>query len=187
MASITAFLTAFGLASSAGLNAFIPLLVTGVVARYTELVTLPAPFDMLENQWVLLTLSVLLVIEMTADKIAAVDTLNDIIHTFIRPTAGAILFAAQSGQIGIDPIFAIVLGLLAAGGVHATKAAVRPVVTATTAGLGNPVVSVVEDIVSLFAAILAILAPVVAALALVILLGVVLRWWGRRRDRRVTV
>lgn len=184
MASVTAFLTAFGLASTAGLNAYIPLLVTGLVARYTDLITLPTPFDALENVWVLLTLSVLLLIEMTVDKIPAVDTLNDMIHTLVRPAAGAILFAGQAGHIGIEPTFAIILGLLAAGGVHATKAAVRPAVTATTGGLGNPVVSLIEDVLALIGALLAILLPVVMVVLLVVAAILVLRWWLGRRARR---
>lgn len=184
MASVTAFFTAFGLASTAGLNAYIPLLVTGLVARYTDLITLPSPFNVLENVWLLLTLAALLVIEMTVDKIPAVDTLNDVIHTVVRPTAGAILFAGQAGHIGIDPTLAVILGLLAAGSVHATKAAVRPAITATTAGLGNPVVSLIEDVLALIGSLLAILLPVVMVVLLVVAAILVLRRWSGRRARR---
>lgn len=184
MAEVTAFFTAFGLASTAGLNAYIPLLVTGLVARYTALITLPQPFNALENGWVLLTLGVLLLIEMTVDKIPAVDTVNDVIHTVVRPAAGAILFAGQSGHIGIDPTLAIALGLIAAGGVHATKATVRPIVTASTAGVGNPFVSVIEDVLALIGALLAIVMPVIMMLLLLVAAVLIARWWLSRRARQ---
>ncbi|MBX7236010.1 MAG: DUF4126 domain-containing protein [Caldilineales bacterium] len=173
--------SAFGLASAAGLNAYLPLLIVGLLSRYTDLLNLAAPWDTLENPWVLAVLAVLLLIEMTVDKIPAVDSLNDGIQTFVRPAAGAILFAA-SGSIVTDlsPVLAMIAGILVAGGVHGVKAAARPVVTATTAGLGNPVVSVVEDVASATITVLSILVPALAALTLALLLFLVLRRIRRR-------
>jgi hypothetical protein len=184
MESVLNLFTAFGLSSSAGLNAYIPLLVTGVVARYTDIITLQGPFATLENPWVLLTLGVLLIIEMLVDKVPAVDSVNDIIHTLIRPAAGAILFAAQAGNIDfMDPTVAVVLGLIAAGSVHATKTAARPMITASTAGFGNPVVSAVEDATSFVASLIAIFLPVLMAILGTIFFLVVTRWWWGRRTR----
>ena len=118
---------------------------------------------------------------MLADKIAAVDTVNDVIHTVVRPAAGAILFAASTGGvIDINPAFALVLGLVSAGSVHAAKATTRPFVTATTGGLGNPVVSAIEDVVSLAVAVLAILVPIIA----IVLIAAVAFWLLRRRRRQ---
>ena len=134
-------------------------------------------------------LAVLLLIEVFADKIPAVDSINDIIHTFIRPVAGGILFGAQSGMIGgLDPAVSFVLGALAAGSVHAVKMGARPVVTVTTAGIGNPLVSFVEDMISAGATILALAAPIAAALLMLIILlfaaYFVVRWRARRRRKR---
>ncbi|MBA3532581.1 MAG: DUF4126 domain-containing protein [Ardenticatenales bacterium] len=183
MDSVLNLFTAFGLASSAGLNAYIPLLVTGIVARYTDIITLQGSFATLENPWVLLTLGLLLIVEMLVDKIPAVDSVNDVIHTVIRPAAGAILFAANAGSIGfMDPTLAVVLGLLAAGSIHATKTAARPMVTATTAGIGNPIVSVVEDVTSLAAALIAIFIPVLMAIVGTIVFVIIVRWWWSRRN-----
>ena len=78
-------LSAFGLSAATGLNAYLPLLIVGLLARFTDLVTLKAPWDTLENPWVLGVLAVLLVIEMTVDKIPAVDSVNDVIQTVVRP------------------------------------------------------------------------------------------------------
>src|SRR5512137_2048291 len=126
---------AFGLSAATGLNAYLPLLIVGLLARFTDLITLGSPWNTLENPWVLGVLVVLLVIETVADKVPAVDSVNDVIQTVVRPTAGAILFAASGNVISIhSPALAMICGLLAAGGVHAVKASVRPVLTATTAG-----------------------------------------------------
>ncbi len=185
MDSLFNIFTAFGLSSSAGLNAYIPLLMTGLMARYTSLITLQEPFTALENPWVLGTITVLLLIEMLVDKIPALDSVNDLIHTFIRPAAGALLFAAGSGAVGqMDSAFALILGLLSAGGVHATKTAIRPVVTASTAGIGNPVVSVIEDIIAFVATLLAIVVPVLMAILSAIVFLFIARWWWRRRGQK---
>jgi hypothetical protein len=177
-------LAAFGLSAATGLNAYLPLLIVGLLARYTDLVTLKAPWDALTNPWVLGVLVVLLVIEMTVDKIPAVDSLNDTIQTVVRPAAGAILFAASANVISeMSPVLALICGLVMAGGVHAAKATVRPIVTATTVGIGNPVVSTIEDVISGATTLVAILLPTLAAVMLLVVL-VALGWWYIRRRRR---
>lgn len=180
-------LAAFGLSAATGLNAYLPLLIVGLLARFTDLITLSTPWNTLENPWVLGVLGVLLVIEMTADKIPAVDTVNDAINTVIRPTAGAILFAASGNVISeMSPVLAMICGLLVAGAVHSVKTAVRPAITATTAGLGNPVVSVAEDVVSGVTTLTAVIVPALAAFLVLALfmLGVwlIVRW----RERQTT-
>lgn len=83
-------------------------------------------------------------------------------------------------------MLAFVAGLLLAGGVHAVKTAARPVVTTTTAGVGNWLVSLVEDILALIAAILAILLPIVVALVIICLLLLFVWWQSRRRAKTIT-
>jgi hypothetical protein len=181
MESLFGVFTAFGLASSAGLNAYIPLLVVASLARFTDLVTLKPPWDTLESWWVIGVLIVLLIIEVVADKVPVVDSINDGIQTFIRPVAGAVLFAGSAGVItDVHPLLALVCGLLVAGGVHAVKATVRPIVTGTTGGTLNPVVSTAEDVLSLVVAVLAIVLPVLAVVFLLLLIV----WFIRRRRRK---
>jgi len=177
--------TAFGLSASAGLNAYIPLLVVGVTAHYTDWITLSNPWDLLANPWVLIVLGILVIIEMLADKIPAVNHINDVIQTFVRPAAGAIAFAASAKVItDIHPILALISGLLVAGSVHAVKAvAVRPVVTATTGGAGNVPVSIAEDIISTVMSILAIVIPIIVAIML-ILMVVLFFWWRQQRREK---
>jgi hypothetical protein len=180
-------LTAFGLSISAGLNAYLPLLIVALLARFTNLITLSSPYNHLTSGWVILVISILLVIELFADRIAGVDTANDILQTFIRPAAGAILFAASSSVISdIHPVLALICGLIVAGGVHATKASIRPVVTGASGGLLNPVVSTVEDVTSLTLALVSILVPLLTGFLLGAAL-VMLTWWlvARRRRRQV--
>jgi len=161
--------SAFGLSASAGLNAYIPLLVVALLGRYTTLITLRPPWDTLSNGWIIALLVVLALIEFFADKIPAVNHINDILQTFVRPTAGAIVFAASANVITeIHPVLALALGLLVAGGVHATKTlAVRPAVTATTGGAGNVPVSLLEDLTATLVSILAVVVPVVIACVLI--------------------
>jgi hypothetical protein len=175
--------TAFGLSASAGLNAYLPLLIVALTARYTGWLTLNEPWNVLTNGWVIGVLAVLLLIEMTVDKIPAVDTINDVIQTVGRPAAGAILFAAGSGAVGdLHPVPAIIAGLLLAGSVHTVKSVARPAVTASTGGLGNWAISIIEDILALLGAILSILMPIILVLMLVaVLLG--LLWRQGRRVR----
>lgn len=177
--------TGFGLSAAAGLNAYIPLLIVALLARFTDLVHLNPPFDALTNVWAIAVLAVLVLVEALVDKIPAVDTINDVIQTFVRPAAGAILFAASSNVIrDIHPVLAVICGILVAGTVHAVKTTARPVVTVTTAGAGNPVVSTTEDVVSAFTSLLSILVPIVALILIAV--GVLLIFRSLRRTRTST-
>ena len=177
MELVAGVFSAFGLSASAGLNAYIPLLMVALLARYTDLLKLNPPWDTLSSPWVIGLLVILLLIEFIADKAPAVNHANDIIQTFVRPVAGAILFAASAQVLtDVHPVLSMISGVLVAGGVHTVKSvAIRPVVTATTGGLGNVPVSVLEDAISTITSILAILIPIILGL---ILLGITI-WIGR--------
>lgn len=187
MDAFTGILSSFGLSTSAGLNAYLPLLVVALLSRFTNLIELNEPFDALESWWTIGVLVVLGTIEFLADKIPVVDTINDILQTFVRPAAGAILFAANANVIAdIHPVLAMACGLLIAGTVHVAKAAARPLVTAATAGTANPVVSTAEEFLSAATAFLSVLFP--ALIGLVLLLAVtIIGWWLWRIDRRRAV
>jgi hypothetical protein len=189
MEMLLGIFSAFGLSASAGLNAYIPLLVVGVIGHYfPDTLTLAKPWDLIANPWILILLGVLVIIEMVADKVPAVNHINDIIQTFVRPAAGAIAFAASAKVVtDINPVLALACGLLMAGGVHVVKsAAVRPAVTATTGGVGNVPVSIAEDLVAFVASVFAILLPIVMGTVLVVLLALVLWWLWRRTDKPQT-
>ena len=180
--------SAFGLSTSAGLNAYIPMLTVALLGRLTSLVELGEPWDVLTSWWIIGLLTVLLIIDILADKIPAVDSANDVIQTVIRPTAGAIMFAATTQEsIGLHPVLALGCGILLAGGVHVVKAGARPVVTATTAGVGNPIVSTIEEVIAAITSFVAVIFPfliIVWFFLLALLVFLVLRWRGRRLPAR---
>jgi hypothetical protein len=186
MDNVLGIFTSFGLSTSAGLNAYLPLLIVALIGRFTDWIRLNEPFDALTSWWVIGVLVVLTTIEILADKIPVVDTANDTIQTFVRPVAGAILFAANANAIAdVHPILAMICGLLVAGTVHIVKSTARPVVTASTAGVGNPIVSTSEDILSGLTAFLSILLPVLLA-AVLLVAAVIIGWWlwSIRRQRQ---
>jgi Domain of unknown function (DUF4126) len=189
-------LTGLGLATASGLNAYIPLLALGLLSRFTDLITLPHGWAWLENGWVMAIVAVLLVVEIVADKIPALDSINDTIQTFVRPTSGGIVFgsgtAAQTAAVTDPGAFVhsgqwipIVVGVLVALVVSLTKSTVRPAANVATAGVAAPVLSTIEDGVSIALVFVAILIPVVVLVVLALLV------WGfvkllRRRHRRNT-
>lgn len=180
--------SAFGLSASAGLNAYIPLLVIALLARFTDLIRLSSPWDALESWWVIGLLLVLSVVEFFADKVPAVNHVNDLIQTLVRPAAGAIVFAASAEVItDIHPVLSLACGLLVAGGVHAAKSlAVRPAVTATTGGVGNVPVSILEDMVSTLLSFLSVVIPVmIVILAVWITTWVIWRMSRRANNARI--
>lgn len=178
--------TAFGLSASTGLNAYLPLLVVSLMARFTDWITLSQPWDTMESWWVIGVLTVLSTIEFFADKVPAVNHINDAIQGFVRPAAGAIAFAASAKVItDVSPVLALILGLLVSGSVNAVKSlAVRPMVTATTGGAGNIPVSMAEDVISTFVSILAIVLPILMMLFVLILVFITIKLLMKRSPSR---
>ena len=162
--SAAVLLTGVGLAAAAGLNAYIPLLIAGLLAHF-GVISLTSPYDLLQSWPALIILAVLLTIEIVADKLPA-----------------AVLFA---GALAPDSQWTQALGLIAglvtAGSVHAAKATVRPVANVSTGGLAAPVLSTIEDLFAVALSLVAILVPVLVIVLLVVL--VLLLWRGYRRVR----
>ncbi|GII02532.1 DUF4126 domain-containing protein [Planobispora takensis] len=185
-----AALTGLGLSTAAGLNAYIPLLVVGLLANFTDQIRLPQEFAWLADGWVLAIVAVLLLAEIVLDKVPVVDSVNDMIQTVVRPASGGVVFSATEAAARLDgstwmaerPWVSWVLGIGVALAVHVMKTTARPVVNASTAGVGAPVVSTVEDAGSLGISLVAIFLPIFV-LVIVVVLGL-LAWWMRRKVRR---
>ncbi len=182
-------LTGIGLAASAGLNAWIPLLAIGLLDRFTNLISVPPAWHWMSNGWVLTIMAGLLVVEMIADKVPVLDSVNDAIHTFIRPTAGGIAFGATSGAQTVtvqDPgtflsthtWIPIASGAAIALGMHVMKATVRPIANMVSFGAAAPVLSVAEDATSASMSIVAIILPV---LIIAFLIVIVFVFWRLRK------
>ncbi|WP_336204948.1 DUF4126 domain-containing protein [Nonomuraea sp. LPB2021202275-12-8] len=185
-----AALTGLGLSTAAGLNAYIPLLMVGVLANVTDAVKLPDGYSWLSNWGVLAIIAVLLVAEMVLDKVPAVDSVNDAIQTAVRPASGGVVFSATSAAAELEsstwmtanPWASWLLGIVVALAVHALKSASRPVINAGTAGVGAPVASTVEDAGSLGMSLIAVFMPLLVIVALVPL--ALVAWWAIRKVRR---
>jgi hypothetical protein len=187
-------MTGFGLASAAGLNAYIPLLSMGLLGKYTSLVHLPPSWAWLQNGWVIGIVAILLLVEIVADKIPALDSVNDTVQTFVRPTSGGIVFgsgtAAQTAAVTDPGEFArtgawvpVAIGVVTALVVHLTKSAVRPAANVATAGMAAPVLSTLEDFTSAGLTFIAILIPALVVVVLIALIWAAV-WLLRRRRRR---
>jgi hypothetical protein len=160
-------LSGFGLSSACGLNAYIPLLILALADRFTTIVELPEPFDVLSSPWTILALLLVLPTELILDKIPRIDAVSDRVHTLIRIPAGAVAMMATTGQAdGIPSFVAALLGAAAAAAVHLFKLRSRPAVTRTTAGIANPFVSMIEDFAAVIVSITACLVPYGVLLAL---------------------
>lgn len=191
-------LTGTGLAAAAGLNAYIPLLLMGIAGRI-DWIQLPSGWLWLENEWVMVILGVLFIIEIIADKVPAVDSVNDWIQTAVRPASGGIVFAGGIGTSTVavdDPgnFFSsgawipVVIGIVLALLMSLAKSAVRPVANIATGGAAAPALSTAEDGASVVLVVLAIVAPVLVMLALgLVILCFVLLLRRMRRKRRERV
>ncbi|WP_309066306.1 DUF4126 domain-containing protein [Microbacterium sp.] len=192
------FLIGSSLAASAGLNAWMPLFLLGLADRLLPAMSLPAGWAWLSSDPALWIAGALLVLEIVADKIPALDSVNDVIQSILRPAAGGIAFGAGSGAQTVavedpSPFFTdntwvpVAVGIGIALVVHVAKATIRVAANATTGGVAAPVLSTAEDGASFALAAAAILLPALAALLLIgLLVGIVLvvrRATRRRRPR----
>jgi len=171
-----------GLAACTGLRAFLPLFVVGLAGRF-DWVPLSESFDWLASWPALVVFGVAVVVEVLADKFPVVDHVLDTVQTFVKPIAGALVMATVVEEWA--PLYltvvAIVVGGTTAGAVHLTKAKLRLVSSATTAGLGNPALSASEDGVALAGVVGSIVVPPLVVVVLAVI--VVLAWVAIRRLR----
>jgi len=172
--AILALVAAIGLSSTAGLRAVATLFAIGVVSDVNingqPLVPLQPNFHVLGSTPMLILLGVLTIVEIVIDKAPGLDHLNDIIQTVVRPVVGAVIVAGTANTLSDKNVWiAAAVGAVLAFAVHATKSTTRVATTATTAGVGNPIVSVLEDLLTVGSIVL-----VVAAKSLAILISPIL-------------
>ncbi|GAB4368782.1 MAG: DUF4126 domain-containing protein [Acidobacteriota bacterium] len=179
------------LAACCGLRAFLPPFLVGLAARtgvtrlaFGDAFSLNPAFDWLASSPALVVFGVAVVFEIAADKIPAVDHALDLVQTWVRPIAGALVVA--STLTDLDPLWATVVGLVlggsVAGGVHVAKAQIRLLSTLGTGGIASPVLSLIEDLLALVGSALAIVATLLAVVLIAV--GLMLTWSLVRRFRR---
>src|SRR5215475_2347677 len=171
---LTTLGTAAGSAWLSGVNLYATVLTLGLLQKF-HLVKLPGGLDMLGEWWVILLAASLYLIEFVADKIPAVDTAWDAVHTFIRVPAGAIL--AASAFADFHPAVktaAMILGAGVALSSHGTKAATRLAANTSPEPVSNIALSLTEDVVAFGSTIMMVFYPIVMLIIVVIFLVVVI-------------
>jgi hypothetical protein len=174
------------LAACAGLRAWLPLLLAGGAARmgWMELGT---SFQFLTSDRALILFGVATVVEMAADKVPALDHVLDALSTVVRPAAGSLLAASVLWPVS-DPLTALSLGVAVGAPAallpHAGKSMLRAASTALTAGLANPVISLIEDVAVFVLFVVAVVLPLLALFAVLLAALLIVR---RRRRRQVAV
>lgn len=190
-------LAASGLATAAGFNAYVPLLVLGLLNRFTPWVKLPEGWTSLSDTWMLIVLALLLIIELVSDKFPGIDSINDVFQTAVRPAAGGITFASgygaetltvQSGQQLSAPETwtAVIVGVVIALVIHLGKSFTRAAANATTVGVSAPILSTAEDGAAVAFSAAAIFFPLLIVVFFLLLLIGVISIARMLRTRRIT-
>ncbi len=177
----------FALAACVGLRTFLPLLAAGLMAR-TGYVSMGPSFEWMESTPALIVFGSALVFEVLADKVPGLDHALHAVESFVKPVAATLL--AASLFTNLDPLLAMTLGLVGggaiAGTVHVARGTARLISTGTTAGLGNPLLSVVDDILAVIGVALAMLVPILAAIVVFIVVVLGVRFFRQRRRKPET-
>ncbi|GAC1422292.1 MAG: hypothetical protein PVS3B3_33350 [Ktedonobacteraceae bacterium] len=208
----TSYGLTYGLALASGVNAYFPLLAFAIAARWLHLYKVNPSFSFITQTWFLIGLAILALADLFADKIPGIDHVWDAIHTVIRPMAGAFVAAASDNRIHVLPnttymgthimtmginlsvtlVVVMLIGGVLAFMTHITKASTRVASTATTAGLLNIVLSIVEDIGVVIATLLSLFAPIVMFVVIILFVLVflllarrIIRLFDRRRRQNI--
>lgn len=179
-------LLGLGLASATGLRTFLPLLMLALAAKFGLFgIDLNDRMAWLADWPAISALAVAAVVEFTGDKVPVVDHALNVMGAFTRPIAGAV--AAGSVFAGVDPMTAAIAGLIVgaptAFAFNAAQGGARLTSTATTGGIGNPILSFIEDVLSFLMVVLAFLAPILVPILMIVLAIAVFRLARRMRGR----
>jgi hypothetical protein len=169
---LTLLSVALGAGWCSGINLYATVFVLGAMDRWVPGFSLPGHLHVLSSSWVLWPALGLYVVEFAADKIPAVDTVWDTVHTFVRPPAGAVLAAMALGDVPVElQICAALVGGFLSFGAHAVKATTRLAAHSTgTSPIVSPTVSVAEDVLVVGTLGLIAAHPILALIALVLMM-----------------
>lgn len=176
---------ALGSAWTSGINLYATVTVLGILQKF-GLSNLPGGLDVLDNWWIIGVAGGLYLVEFVADKVPYVDSFWDVIHTFIRVPAGAIVALAAVSEMDTS---VMIIATLFGGGLalssHGTKAALRAGANLSPEPVSNWTLSIVEDIIAFLGTILAVIAPVLIAIVLVVFL-IFFVWFFPKVVRAIT-
>ncbi|HEX5703514.1 MAG TPA: DUF4126 domain-containing protein [Pyrinomonadaceae bacterium] len=158
---ISTLAVSLGASWVSGINLYATVATLGLLSRFANL-KLPGELDVVTNWWVIGVALFMFVVEFVADKVPVVDSIWDVIHTFIRIPAGAVIAATAFGEFDRS---VQVIALLVGGGLalssHGTKAATRALINTSPEPVSNVVVSLAEDALVIVAVVLALFLPIV--------------------------
>ena len=176
--------TALGTAWTSGINLYATVFIIGIIQKVSSY-QLPGGLDVLDN-WIIIGIAAgLYLVEFVADKVPYVDSVWDVIHTFIRVPAGAVI--AYAATYDLDPTYVIAATLVGGGlalSSHGTKAAVRGVANMSPEPVSNWTLSLSEDAIAIVGALVAIFAPILVAIVLVIF-GLGFVWFAPKVFRAI--
>ncbi len=159
---------ALGSAWTSGINLYATVSVLGLLQKFTSY-EIPGGLDVLDNWWIIGVAGGLYIIEFVADKIPYVDSVWDVVHTFIRVPAGAVIAYSAAADIDVTfSVIALLLGGSLALSSHGTKAALRAGANLSPEPISNWVLSISEDVIAFVGVLLAVFAPVLIAIILVV-------------------
>lgn len=171
---LASLLAGIGGASAAGLNAYLPLLMLALADRFTDVIELDDPYSFVSSPWGIVILLLLLPIELIADKVPGVDHVSDLLHSALRPAAAAFMMMALTDEMGsVNAVVSLIVGLGVGVIVHGYKATTRPHITIASGGVGNPLISMVEDVLVVVVTLTALFLPY-AVLAVLPMAAVIL-------------
>jgi len=175
---------ALGAAWTSGINLYATVSVLGLLQKFSSY-KIPGGLDVLDNWWIIGIAGGLYLVEFVADKVPYVDSVWDVIHTFIRVPAGAIM--AYSATNELDTTLVVIATLLGGGlalSSHGTKAAIRAGANLSPEPVSNWVLSIVEDIIAVVGVLLAVFAPIIIAIVLIIF-ALFFLWFASRVFRAI--
>ncbi|DAC35172.1 MAG: hypothetical protein CMA08_01945 [Euryarchaeota archaeon] len=180
-----------GLAAASGFRVFLPPFLYGLATRFDLNPTVVPDSGM--QEWMasdvgLMVLGAAVVCELLAYYIPWLDNLLDTIASPAAVVGGVVLMSTSLGELepALQWSLSIVVGGTTSGSVQLTTVGVRALSTASTGGLGNPIVSTMEAGACLFCTVLALLLPLIALVLVLGGLGMGGRWVLRRRGAKAS-
>ncbi len=169
---------ALGSAWTSGINLYATVTVLGLLQKFALTKPLPGGLDVLDNWWIIGIAGGLYLVEFVADKVPYVDSVWDVVHTFIRVPAGAaVAYAATSNEGAPFYVISTLLGGGLALSSHGTKAALRAGANLSPEPVSNWVLSIVEDVIAFVGSLLAVFAPFIIA-GVLIIFALVFTWFA---------
>lgn len=185
ISTIVSIFLGISLAASVGFRIFVPFFVLSLAAHF-EIVPLNENWEWVGNTPTMIALGIATIIEIAAYLIPWVDHILDIIAIPLAAIAGTAIMLSTAANF--DPLFTWVLAIIAGGGtasaIKSSTTSTRLASTTATAGLANPVVSVVESGTSIFLSIIAIFLPIVAIVIVIAILWFVVKLFKRVIPKR---